>query len=173
MRSQNDSEFIINFTGNIRYDTIGILINELKSKVVFLGIQTNIYKKILLVMIESLENIMKYAADDKLSEQTDTKYLPRFSIHKKDKKYILISSNLIEKNKIPKLSDRLDHLNKLDNHGLKELYKSTITDGQFSHKGGAGLGFIELAKISSERIKYSFKTVDKNLSYFRFLITIE
>ncbi|MBN2763012.1 MAG: SiaB family protein kinase [Bacteroidales bacterium] len=173
MRSQNDSEFIINFTGNIRYDTIGILINELKSKVVFLGIQTNIYKKILLVMIESLENIMKYAADDKLSEQTYTKYLPRFSIHKKDKKYILISSNLIEKNKIPKLSDRLDHLNKLDNHGLKELYKSTITDGQFSHKGGAGLGFIELAKISSERIKYSFKTVDKNLSYFRFLITIE
>lgn len=173
MRSQNDSEFILNFTGNIRYDTIGILINELKSKVVFLGIQTNIYKKILLVMIESLENIMKYAADNKLSEQVDKKYLPRFSIHKKDKKYILISSNLIEKTNIPKLSNRLDHLNQMDNHGLKELYKTTITDGQFSHKGGAGLGFIELAKISSEKIKYSFKPVNKTLSYFEFLITIE
>ncbi len=173
MRSRIPNDFILHFTGKIRYDTIGILINELKSKVISLGIQTNLYKRILLVMIESLENIMKYTADNAASNPAGKKYLPCFYIEKKDKKYILGSSNLIENSHISKLKKRLDHLNKLDNQELKELYKTTITDGQFSHKGGAGLGFIELAKISSEKIKYSFEPVDPALSYFRFIVTIE
>ena len=173
MRSRTANDSILHFTGKIRYDTIGILINELKSKVLLLGIQTSLYKKILLVMIESLENIMKYTADNTTSEPVNKKFLPRFYIEKKDKKYILGSSNLIERNNIDKLKKRLEHLNRLDNHELKELYKSTITDGQFSHKGGAGLGFIELAKISSEKIKYSFEPVNDVLSYFKFIITIE
>jgi len=173
MRSRTANDFIIHFTGKIRYDTIGILINELKSKVSLLGIQTNLYKKILLVMIESLENIMKYTADNAVSESVNKKFQPCFYIERKEKKYILGSSNLIESNNIEHLKKRLEHLNKLDNHGLKELYKSTITDGQFSHKGGAGLGFIELAKISAEGIKYSFEPVNDVLSYFRYIITIE
>jgi hypothetical protein len=103
----------------------------------------------------------------------EKKYAPRFFIQKSNKKYILVSSNLIEKANIPWLENRLTNLNLLDNHGLKELYKLTITDGQFSHKGGAGLGFIEIAKISSNKIRYSFKSVNPDLSYFKFKVTVE
>jgi hypothetical protein len=173
MHSGVHNNYILDFTGRIRYDTIGNLINELKGKVVFLGIQTNVYKKILLVMIEALENIMKHSFDGEKTAGVDKKYAPRFSIQKNNKKYILVSSNLIEKANIPWLEKRLTNLNLLDNHGLKELYKLTITDGQFSHKGGAGLGFIEIAKISSNKIRYSFKSVNPDLSYFKFKITVE
>ncbi|MBN1417073.1 MAG: SiaB family protein kinase [Bacteroidales bacterium] len=173
MQSETDNDFILHFTGKIRYDTIGILINELKGKVQFLGIKTSVYKKILLVMIESLENIMKHNADDVKWDNVDQQFPPRFYIQKKDKKYILGSSNLIEKNNIHRLESRLEHLNQLDNHGLKELYKSTITDGQFTHKGGAGLGFIEIAKISADKIRYTFEPVNHGLSYFTFTVTIE
>jgi hypothetical protein len=173
MHSGTHNETILHFTGKIRYDTIGNLINELKSKVVFLGIQTNVYKKILLVMIESLENILKHSVDPANTNGMDKKYVPCFSIEKNDKKYILVSSNLIERANIPRLKNRLTNLNLLDNHGLKELYKSTIMDGQFSHKGGAGLGFIEIAKISSDKIRYSFKSVNPVLSYFQFKVTVE
>jgi hypothetical protein len=173
MRSGTQNETILHHTGKIRYDTIGNLINELKGKVVFLGIQTNVYKKILLVMIESLENIMKHSFDGAKVAGIDKKFEPCFSIQKANAKYVLVSSNLIEKTNIPRLEDRLTNLNMLDNHGLKELYKLTITDGQFSHKGGAGLGFIEIAKISSNKIRYSFKSVNPVLSYFKFTVTIE
>jgi hypothetical protein len=173
MHSGNHNDTILHFTGNIRYDTIGNLINELKGKVVFLGIQTNIYKRILLVMIEALENILKHSVDLAKTNGVDKKYAPCFSIKKNDEKYILISANLIEKTNIPRLKNRITNLNLLDNHGLKELYKSTIMDGQFSHKGGAGLGFIEIAKISSDKIRYSFKSVNPVLSYFRFTVTVK
>jgi len=173
MHSGNHNDTILHFAGNIRYDTIGNLINELKGKVVFLGIQTNIYKRILLVMIETLENILKHSVDPAKTDCVNKKYAPCFSIKKVDEKYILVSSNLIEKTNIPRLENRLTSLNLLDYHGLKELYKSTIMDGQFSHKGGAGLGFIEIAKISSDKIRYSFRSVNPDLSYFRFTVTIK
>jgi hypothetical protein len=173
MHSGSHNDYILDFTGKIRYDTIGNLINELKGKVIFLGIQINVYKKILLVMIESLENIMKHAFDGEKATGVHKKYAPRFFIQKSNKKYILVSSNLIENSNIPWLENRLTNLNLLDNHGLKELYKLTITDGQFSHKGGAGLGFIEIAKISSNKIRYSFKSVNPDLSYFKFKVTVE
>jgi hypothetical protein len=173
MKPGTDNEFILNFTGKVRYDTISNLINELKSKVVALGIQTTIYKKILLVMIESLENIMKYTVDNTSQNNLLSDYPPCFYIRKMAQKYILGSSNLIEKNNVPSLKNKLDHLNTLDNQGLKELYKTTITNGQFSQKGGAGLGFIEIVKISSHGIDYTFDPVDELLSYFKFNITIE
>jgi hypothetical protein len=125
-----------------------------------------------LVMIEALENIMKHSFDGEKATGVDKKYAPRFSIQKSKKKYTLVSSNLIENANIPWLENRLTNLNLLDNHGLKELYKLTITDGQFSHKGGAGLGFIEIAKISSDKIWYSFKPVNPDLSYFKFKVTV-
>ena len=125
------------------------------------------------LLIESLENIMKHSFDGEKTASMEKKYAPRFYIQKTDNKYILVSSNLIEKVSIPRLENRLSNLNLLDNQGLKELYKSTIMDGQFSHKGGAGLGFIEIAKISSEKIRYSFKSVNLNLAYFQFTVTVE
>jgi hypothetical protein len=173
MPSGTQNDYILHFTGKIRYDTIGNMINELKGKVIFLGIQTNVYKKILLVMIEALENIMKHSFDGAEAIGLDKKYAPCFYIQKNDQKYNLVASNLIEKINIPKLEDRLAALNLLDNQGLKELYKSTIMDGQFSYKGGAGLGFIEIAKISSGRIQYSFESVNPALSYFKFTVTVE
>jgi hypothetical protein len=168
-----DNEYILQFTGRIRYDTISQLINELKGKVVALGIQTNVYKKILLVMIESLENIMKHAFDYTKIQGFDNRYLPRFHIRKKEAQYVLSSSNLIENNHIDMLESSLEKLNLLDNHGLKELYKTTITNGQFSHKGGAGLGLIEIAKIASHKIQYSFEPINQELSYFSFSVTVE
>jgi hypothetical protein len=173
MLSGSQNDYILHFTGKIRYDTINNLINELKGKVVLLGIQTNVYKKILLVMIESLENIMKHSFDGAKAGNMNNKYQPCFSIQKNNKKYILVSANLVEKINIPWLKNRLSNLNLLDNHGLKELYKSTIMDGQFSHKGGAGLGFIEIAKISSDKIRYSFTSVNPVLSYFKYIVTVE
>ncbi len=39
------------------------------------------------------------------------------------------------------LENRLVYLNNLTVQGIKEYYKETITNGQFSQKGGAGSGF--------------------------------
>jgi len=138
-----------------------------------LGVQTGTYKKILLVMIESLENMMKYTAHLTSKDSQYKFHHPSFSIQKTNGKYRINCSNLIENKDIQSLESKLSLLNSLDNHGLKELYKATITNGQFSHKGGAGLGLIEIAKVSSEKQQYVFETHNEHYSVYRFIIIIE
>ncbi|MBN2213766.1 MAG: SiaB family protein kinase [Bacteroidales bacterium] len=165
-------EVLLSYTGPLKYDTIGLLIHRLKDKASEMGLKLVLYKKILLVMIESLENVLKYNEhfNDKINLQKQ--YLPTFNIQQINDKYILSSSNAVLNTDIPGLTRRISLINSLDPDGLKKLYKETITNGQFTHKGGAGLGFIEIAKISSEKIVFNFEPIDDKLSYYRMQVVI-
>ena len=50
--------------------------------------------------------------------------------------------------------------------GLKEFYMDTLTDGQRSSKGGAGLGFITVAMKAKSKIEYTFETLNED--YLKF-----
>lgn len=71
------------------------------------------------------------------------------------------------------LEKRLIYLNNLPPQGIKEYYKDTITNGQFSQQGGAGLGLIEMAKISGNKIEYMFQRVNDYYVTFSLRITVD
>ena len=52
------------------------------------------------------------------------------------------------------------------------MYKQIITNGQFSEKGGAGLGLVEMAKITDQKIEYSFSEINGKFDYFRLILRI-
>jgi hypothetical protein len=173
MISTNKRELILSYSGSLKYDTIGELINNLKKAVTNFKIKLSIYKKILLVMIESLENILKYTENFDAASYIRTEFSPEFKIEKDDEKYFLTSVNVILNKDVPVLKKKINHVNNLDSEGLKKLYKSTITDGRFTHKGGAGLGFIEMAKISTEKIQYGFTRISDEYSFYKLCIVID
>ncbi|MBN2613591.1 MAG: SiaB family protein kinase [Bacteroidales bacterium] len=172
MPENQKSEVLLSYSGPLKYDTIGLLINKLKDMASGMGIRLVLYKKILLVMIESLENILKY--NEHLDEELHLKkeFLPKFSIERLDDTFILTSSNTILSGDVSQLSEKLTLINSLNAEGLKKLYKTTITNGQFSLKGGAGLGFIEIAKIASEKMDFSFENINEKYSYYRLQVLI-
>jgi hypothetical protein len=165
---------ILNHIGIIQYETIGELIHTFKDQIHTRGIQTGTYKKILLVMIESLENIMKHSEScpAELAEPSQS-YTPVFSIRKNLSQFVISSSNPIKKYHIRDFKNKLDYLNTLDQQGLKDFYKKTITNGQFTNRGGAGLGLIEIAKISGKKITYEFLPIDDHCDRFSMVITID
>ncbi len=173
MISNTQRELILSYSGSLKYDTIGELINNLKKAVANFKIKLSIYKKILLVMIESLENILKYNENFDINSYIRTNFSPEFKIEKDDDKYFLTSVNVIFNKDASTLKKKINHVNNLDSEGLKKLYKSTITDGRFTHKGGAGLGFIEMAKISTEKIQYGFTQINDEYSLYKLCIIID
>jgi hypothetical protein len=78
--------------------------------------------------------------------------------------FICNFSNLIDNNYIEKISKNIDHLNTLERPELKTLYLETLTNGQISEKGGAGLGIIIMAMKSKNKIDYKTFSIDDNLS---------
>jgi hypothetical protein len=164
---------IIDYSGAIHYDTIGELIHQFKKHVHLLGIQIGTYKKILLVMIESLENIMKYREVPVQEDGSELDIIPLFSVIKEGDRYYINSCNTVELNKMEPLEKRLIYLNNLTPSGIKEFYKETITNGLFSQQGGAGLGLIEMAKISGNKIEYMFQRVNERYVNFSLRITVD
>ncbi|NJK85614.1 MAG: hypothetical protein HC906_06275 [Bacteroidales bacterium] len=173
MPQKNGREIILSYTGLLKYDTIGQLINILKEKASFSGMKLVLYKKMLLVMIESLENILKYNEHFEKDKLIKEEYLPFFTIEHESGKYTIFSGNAILNEDVPDLRDKLTLITSLDSDGLKKLYKHTITNGQFSQKGGAGLGFIEIAKIATEKIDFLFNPINEKFSFYRLKVVIE
>ncbi len=163
---------IIKFRGPVKYDTIGELIGELKKCVHRHCINTSTYKKLLLVMIESLENIMKYNEYPAIRREPDNEPHPEIMIRKRHNQYSVVTSNLLKNENVDNLRDRIDYMNSLDRQGLKDYYKHVITNGEFSQQGGAGLGLIEMAKVSPYRIHYSFHPYNADYSRFTLRVTL-
>ncbi len=162
-----ERENIILYEGHLTFSTIGRLLTMLKYQMSEKGIHVAIYKRILSVMIEALENIYKYSDEFHHDEFINRSCIPAFRIDRIQEEYWIECLNPIKNEHIPKLKKKLDIINKADLDGLKLLYRQTISNGEFSEKGGAGLGIIEMAKISGNPVAYKFEKInDQYSSYF-------
>ena len=115
----------------------------------------SVQKKVFHVMVECLQNISKhadsYGSDDFLFAGRGI-----FMVSKNQDEYNVTTGNIIENEKIPELTEILDHINSLDKEGLKQLYKVQMREGRLSEKGGAGLGFIDIARKTGRKLDYHF-----------------
>lgn len=129
-----------------------------------MGVGLTVKKKVYSAMVESLENIYKHQN----IVEGNPNSLPSFTLSVEDNRFLISASNSILNNKADELKVKLDKVNALDKDGLKELYKAIILSGYISPKGGAGLGIVNIAKVTENKIKYSF---DK-LNDTHFLLTM-
>lgn len=128
-------------------------------------------KKVFHVMVECLQNISKHA---ETIDASDMKKDGRgiFMLSKSEDAYNITTGNVLNSNKVDAIRQIIDQINSLDKDGLKQLYKQQIKEGRLSNKGGAGLGFIDIAKKTGNKLNYSFLTVNDDSSFFVFTTKI-
>jgi hypothetical protein len=163
---------VLHYKGAIEYETVNTLIRQLQDEFSRRNYPITLYKRILVVMIELLENIYKYCDPQCLSEFSDNSY-PEILIQRNKDHFIIRASNPLLNKHRKKLEKRLDILNSLNRSGLMEAYKKTITNGTFTEKGGAGLGLLEIAKISALPLKYSFTSIDDSHTMYMIEVAID
>ena len=166
-----DKETILDFKGHLTFSTIGRLLTLLKHKMVEKGIKIAFYKRILSVMIEALENIYKYS--DQFTNNLDilNKYTPTFSLDRIGQTYVIKTTNPIRNTHIPALKKKISLVNSKSPEELRLLYRQTIMNGKFTVKGGAGLGLIEMAKITNNSIDSSFDQISDDFSIYNLKLT--
>jgi len=170
--SKSQKEIFLHYKGVILYDKIGELISELKEKMFERQVKQAIYKKVLMVMIEALENVFKYSdcfADE--PELVDN-FLPEILISKMVDSFTISVSNPVRTADVAVLEGRLKEINSLDKQGIKAKYKQIITNGEFSDKGGAGLGIVEMAKITDAALVYKFSEINERYKYYNLTLKI-
>lgn len=86
--------------------------------------------------------------------------------------FSLISGNTVQNEIIPRLKGQIEQLNKLTSEELKEVYRKTLSEGTFSDKGGAGLGLIEMARKTKNKLSFKFSGLNEIKSYFYFQLIL-
>ena len=123
-----------------------------------------IKKKVYFIMVEGLQNITRHQNIHESSEVED--YPGLFVIQRKATGYFITTGNIIKDCDIEMLKQQIDKINTLDRKELKEYSLQILSEGGLSDKGGAGLGLIEMARRSGNKLYYDFKSVSKEFSFF-------
>lgn len=122
-------------------------------------------KRIYSIMVEGLQNITRHQDDANDIEKIE-EGLGIFVIQKVEKLYYITTGNIVENDAIPQLKSLIEKINGFSKKELKAYYKQVLSDGSLSDKGGAGLGLIDMARKSGNKLFYNFRKVDNLHSYF-------
>ena len=164
-RSMKAHEITLVYEGEITHQITKAFTSLTESNMAKESEANSVQKKVFHVMVECLQNISKHAdsfgSDDFLFAGRGI-----FMVSKGKDDYHVTTGNVIENDKIVELTEMLNHINSLDREGLKQLYKSQMKEGRLSEKGGAGLGFIDIARKTGNKLEFHFLPIDESSSFF-------
>lgn len=134
-------------------------------------ISIGVRKKIFNIMIEALQNICKHQHVAASSDSSD--YQPAiFMIGISADSYFIVTGNQILTETAPLLQARIEQINSQDSDGLKKMYKEARLKSTISEVGGAGLGLIDIARKSGNKLMYRFDQKSERTMFFSLMTTI-
>ncbi len=161
---------LLSFKGAINDDLVAAITSLIEKKMEFKNETPKVKKKVFNILVECLQNLYHHNADLNKDENTDMSVV--VMIAKNVEGYSIVTGNLIDDVKVDSFKSKLEEINSLDKQGLKELYKTVLTEGKFSEAGGAGLGLIDIGRKSGEPLEYGFIPFNDNYSFFSLNVKI-
>ncbi len=129
-------------------------------------------RKVNFLIAECFQNVIRHADTPEIVNATNNKP-SMFMIRQLGGDYYVASANLIDRLKVDMLEKHLDNINTLSQESLRQLYTEVLANQEFSSKGGAGLGLIEMARKTKEKYDYHFEFINFYHSLFYILIKLK
>jgi hypothetical protein len=169
---------VFNFFNLLKDDSLsflyhGFMSDEFTEKIITLS-EKNLEKindskgiknKVSFLIAESFQNIIRHG--DSFEEEKNRFNKPGIFIFRIiGETYVISSANLINDKNIENVAQKLSQINNLNKDELKTLFQDIIQNTEISDKGGAGLGLIEMARKTGNKLEYEFEKIDENFSLF-------
>ena len=168
------NKVMLSFKGRVTSDLLMSVLQIMETKLVAEDESPKVRKKIYNVLVECLQNL--YHHIDKEKEGPSTSEIDEqsaiFMIAKDGNQYSIMTGNYMDSVDVDKLEDKLKLINSMDKDELKQYYKTVLADGQRSDKGTAGLGMIDIARKSGQKLEYHFLPVDDVSTFFSLNVKI-
>lgn len=171
----NDENIILSFKGVVTADLLTSVLHIMESRLSSIDESPRIKKKVFNVLVECMQNLYHHT-DAKLPNaavnETEANSALLVIVKEKDG-FVIKTGNFIDNNRILELRDRLLSINKMDKVELKALYRENLSHASISSKGTAGLGMIDIARKSGNKLDFEFLEVDKESSFFCLNVKID
>jgi hypothetical protein len=83
-----------------------------------------------------------------------------------DSGYQIVTGNFVQNENIEKLEEKIKRINRSTHEEIKELYKFILNHQRISAKGGGGLGLVDIARKTGNKLEYAFVKYNDNYSFF-------
>jgi hypothetical protein len=124
-------------------------------------------KRLFMFVLESLQNVSRHSNKSQHADMSLVVY------SKTGNGYTVTTGNVLPTSSINDLRLRLNEINNLETKEIRNVYRQMLSNSEFSSKGGAGLGLIEMAKKTGNKLDFDFVEIDKEFSYFILSKTVD
>ena len=171
--SMEKSNILLSFKGEVTSDLLTSILQIMESKMENFEEKSKTKKRVYNVLVECLQNLYHHVDEISPKDGHSTKTRSAiFMIGKDEEKYNILTGNFILTEKIQDLSKRLDAINGMTKDELKIMYKEILNNDEFSEKGGGGLGLVDIAKRTEQKLGYKFKELEGDYSFFTLSIKV-
>lgn len=173
-RSMEEENVILSFKGIITPDLLTSVLHLMEAKMETMDETPRTRKRVFSILVECLQNIYHHLDDN--PTEADFEAHNRSAvvlISKVNKQFLIRTGNCINIPKIMELKERLDTINAMDKDGLREMYQTSLIEAAMSPKATAGLGMIDIARKSGNKLDYEFLEIDSKMGFFCLNILID
>lgn len=171
MGNSFSNQVVYSQIGHWDYNSIGDTLFSVGDVLENQGVNRFIQKKIIFCSLEMMENVYHHSIQSHYNLE-DPSLMSRFEIIRNESGFRVCSGNVVAAVRVKTLRERLEKLKKIPVRDIRKYYVEQLKNGVFSEKGGAGLGIIEVVKISKNPIEYDLSKLDDEFSYLTLCIQI-
>lgn len=169
-----DEHIILSFKGTFTDELLTSILHIVEGKMEDLEIDVKKKKRVFNVLVESFQNLYHHieelAPENSKKEKDESAMI---IVKYEDNKFTIVTGNFVNSNRIPDLRKKLDMVNELNDEALRELYRSKLENDGRTEKGTAGLGLIDIARKSKNKLGYEFTNVTDSIGFFCLSVMID
>ncbi len=174
-RNKQESVLIYNKSGDIGSDILLSIVSELEGRFRNEGVERSLFRKVLKVSIELLQNIQchKSCVSLKCDDKNYTNSFFDFSVFKISKGvYELAVGNYVDTKQGIALKETIEQVNFINPSQIRELYRTILKKGHKEGRERTNLGLISVYKISGNKLKCEIKDVCDDVKFYTIKVLI-
>ncbi|ARU31261.1 hypothetical protein CAP31_05895 [Sulfuriferula sp. AH1] len=142
------------YSGSLSQNVIGAMGDALKQRLESQDAKGSTSRKLFSSFIEMVQNAIHYSPDD---PDSNGDKVGSIAVGKRDEKYFIMCGNLVQKQHVGRIREKLEPLKRMSLDEIKQAYRAQLKNDQNDDavSKGAGLGFLTLARDSTEPIEYA------------------
>lgn len=162
-----NQDVLLFFKGKLTEGLLTAVLHILEEKMDELNINSQLKKRTFNVIVESFQNLYHHIEHHKGEVSSSPFRKPiLIVVRSEDGGFQIHTGNHIPNDKKENIKQRIDFINQSNSDDLKELYRANLQNNVLSEKGTAGLGLIDMARKSRNKLDYKFIPIDNESSFF-------
>jgi len=170
--SMEKRNIMLSFKGDLSTDLLSSILQIIENKLDRFGESQKVKKRMFNILVECLQNLHHHIDRPPHVAPKDTPSI-LVMVAKNVTGYSIITGNYILKDNADMLKKRLEEINEMSPEDIKKLYQEVLAEGSLSEKGGGGLGIIDIARKSGEKLDFGFVPFADGSSFFSLNVQVK